>query len=122
MTFDEYVIDARDCLEQARYFTGTGRRRIASEALWLAVKYAINAIALATGQESGKYQHKRAVVTWLAEEIGEPELTRCLRVAMQLHADADKGFMDHAELLEFQVQTIYFVELLLTLATRLQHR
>ena len=90
--------------------------------LWLAVKYAINAIALATGQESGKYQHTRAVVTWLAEEIGEPELTRCLRVAMQLHADADKGFMDHIELLEFQVQTIYFVELLLTLATRLQHR
>ena len=119
MTFDEYISDARDCVEQAKYLTETGRRRLASEALWLAVKYAINALALATGQESGKYQHKRAVVSWIAAEIGEPELTEALRAAMQIHADADKGVMDPHELLEYQVQTGYFVELILQIATRL---
>ncbi len=51
MTFDEHVADARDCVEQAQYLTETGRRRLASEALWLAVKYAINALALAVGRE-----------------------------------------------------------------------
>ena len=119
MTFDEYVADARDCVEQSQYLTETGRRRLASEALWLAVKYAINALALATGQESGKYQHKRAVVSWLATEIAEPELTEALRTAMQIHADADKGFMEQSVLLEYQVQTRYFVDLLLQIATRL---
>lgn len=116
MTFDEYVADARDCVAQAQHLTETGRRRLASEALWLAVKYAINALALATGREAGKYQHKKAVVTWLAAEIGEPELTEALRTAMQIHADADKGFMDLSDLLEYQVQTAYFVELLLEIA------
>lgn len=119
MTFAEYVADARDCVQQAQYLTETGRRRLASEALWLAVKYAINALALATGQQSGKYQHKKAVVSWLAAEIGEPELREALRTAMQIHADADRGFMEASELLEYQVQTSYFVELLLEIAIRL---
>lgn len=119
MTFDEYVADARDCVDQAQYLTETGRRRLASEALWLAVKYAINALALATDQQSGKYQHKKAVVSWLAEEIGEPELTEALRTAMQIHADADKGFMEDHELLEYQYQTAYFVDMLLQIAIRL---
>ena len=119
ITFHEYVADARDCVEQAHYLTETGRRRLASEALWLAVKYAINALALATNQESGKYQHKKTVVSWLAGEIGEPQLTEALRTAMQIHADADKGFMDEHELLEYQMQTTYFVDLLLEIAIRL---
>ncbi len=38
---------------------------------------------------------------------------------MQIHADADKGFMDTSELLEYQVQTGYFVDLLLEIAIRL---
>ena len=121
MTFDEYLAGARDCVEQAQYLTETGRRRLASEALWLAVKYAINAIALATDKESGKYQHKRAVVSWLATEIGEPELVEALRTAMQIHADADKGFMEQSDLLQYQVQTGYFVDLLLQVATRLNN-
>lgn len=119
MTLAEYVADARDCVEQAQYLTENGRRRLASEALWLAVKYAVNALALATDQESGKYRHKKAVVSWLAAEIGEPELSEALRTAMQIHADAYKGFMDTSELLEYQVETRYFVELLLEIAIRL---
>jgi len=62
---------------------------------------------------------KKAVVFWLAAEIGEPELSEALRTAMQIHADADKGFMDTSELLEYQVQTGYFVDLLLEIAIRL---
>ena len=121
MTFDEYVAGARDCVGQSRYLTETGRRRLASEALRLDVKYAINALASATDQESGKYQHKRAVVSWLATEIGEPELVEALRTAMQIHADADKGFMEESDLLQYQVQTGYFVDLLLQVATRLNN-
>ncbi len=50
---------------------------------------------------------------------GEPELTEALRTAMQIHADAGKGFMEEHELLEYQMQTAYFVDLLLEIAIRL---
>ena len=116
MTFLEYIAETRDCLDQAQYLTETGRRRIASEILWLAVKQAINAIAVQTGEESGKYQHKRAIVSRLATEMAEPELVKSLRLAMQIHADADKGFMDPSELLDSQVRVRRFIELLLVIA------
>ena len=119
MTFDQYVADARDSVEQAKCLSETGRRRLASEALWLEGKYAINALAMATGQDSGKYRHKKAVVSWLATEIGEPELSEALRTAMRIHTHADQGFMDTSELLEYQVQTGYFVEMILEIAIRL---
>ena len=116
MTFAEYIAEVRDCLDHAQYQTETGRRRIASEILWLAVKQAINAIALQTGEASGKYQHKHAVISRLAAELDEPELVKSLRLAMQIHADADKGFMDASELLENQVRVRRFIELLLIIA------
>ena len=40
---------------------------------------------------------------------------------MQIHADADKGFMEQSDLLQYQVQTGYFVDLLLQVATRLNN-
>ena len=115
MTYDEHVSEAWDCLQTARDLIGRNRRRQASEILWLAVKHAINALALATNQEYGKYQHKRAVITgW-----GNPDLTRRLKTAMRIHADADKRFMSEHDLSIDQVTTRFFVEQLLAISAEL---
>ena len=115
MTYLEYVIEARDCLQTTRFLNESGRHRQASEILWSAVKHAINAIAIATGQEYGKYQHKRAVV----KRLENPALTEGLETAMRLHADSDKGFMSERELLFDQETTRLFVEQLLAIAAEL---
>ena len=115
MTYDDHVFEARDCLQTARELIGRNRRRQASEILWLAVKHAINALAITTDQEYGKYQHKRAVITgW-----GNPDLTKRLKTAMRIHADADKGFMSERDLSIDQETTRLFVEQLLAIAAEL---
>ena len=96
-----------------------GQRRQASEILWSAVKHSVSATAILTGQEYGKYQHKRAVVRRLAAESDDPYLAKSLKVAMQIHADADKGFLSETELREKQQEVRYFIRQLLNIATTL---
>lgn len=119
LTFAEHISAAADCLQISQELVTSGRRRQASDILWLAVKHAISAIATATGQDYGKYQHKRAVVRRLAAETGNPQLLESLRVAMRIHADADQGFLSILELVIRQRQTYSLVELLLNIATDL---
>ena len=119
LTFAEHISAAADCLQISQELVTSGRRRPASDILWLAVKHAISAIAIATGQDYGKYQHKRAVVRRLAAETGNPQLLESLRVAMRIHADADQGFLSILELVIRQRQTYSLVELLLNIATDL---
>ncbi len=115
LTYDEHVTETLDCLQITRFLNERGWHRQASEILWSAVKHAINALAIATGQEYGKYQHKKAVV----KRLENPALTEGLETAMRLHADSDKGFMSERELLFDQVTARLFVEQLLAIAAEL---
>lgn len=119
LTFAEHISAAADCLQISQELVISGRRRPASDILWLAVKHAISAIAIAMGQDYGKYQHKRAVVRRLAAETGDDQLLASLKVAMRIHADADQGFLSILELVIRQRQTYSLVELLLNIATDL---
>ena len=117
MTYDEHIAEARDCLQTVRELRQRNRHRQASEILWLAVKHAISALAIQTGQEYGKYQHKRAVINnW-----GRRGLTRRLKTAMRIHADADKRFLSEQDLLIDQETTRLFVEQLLAIAGDLNY-
>ena len=119
LTFAEHVGEASDCLQISQELVTSGRRRPASDILWLGVKHAISAIAIATGQDYGKYQHKRAVVRRLAVETGDQQLRDSLKVAMRIHADADLGFLSVVDLIIRQRQTYSLVERLLDIATAL---
>ena len=119
LTFAEHISAAADCLQISQELVTSGRRRQASDILWLAVKHAISAIAIATGQDYGKYQHKQAVVWRLASENNDPQLLASLKVAMRIHADADQGFLSILELVIRQRQTYSLVEQLLNIATTL---
>ena len=117
LTFVEHISEAADCLQISQELVTSGRRRQASDILWLGVKHAISAIAIATGQDYGKYQHKRAVVRRLAAETGDQQLRDSLKVAMRIHADADMGFLSILDLVIRQRQTYSLVERLLNIAT-----
>ena len=119
LTYDEHIAEAQSCLRTAQWLASEGRRWQASEILWSAVKHSVSAIAILTGQEYGKYQHKRAVVRRLAAESDDPYLAKSLKVAMQIHADADKGFLSETELREKQQEVRYFIRQLLNIATTL---
>lgn len=117
LTFAEHISEVSDCLQISQELVTGGRRRQASYILWLAVKHAISAIAIATGQDYGKYQHKQAVVSRLADETGNPQFIESLKVAMRIHADADQGFLSILELVIRQRQTYSLVEQLLNIST-----
>ena len=119
LTFAEHISEADDCLQISQELVTGGRRRQASDILCLAVKHAISASAIATGQDYGKYQHKQAVVRRLAAETGNPQLLESLKVAMRIHADADQGFLSILELVIRQRQTYSLAELLLNISTAL---
>ena len=118
MSDTEHIAETQSCLQTVQYLTALRRYLQASEILWSAVKHAISAVAIATGQEYGKYQHKRAVVRRLANGRNDDRLNRSLRVAMQIHADADKGFLDARDLSGKQRETWDFILLLLEIAIR----
>ena len=119
LTYDEHIDEAQSCLITAQRLDGEGKRWQSSEILWSAVKHSISAIAILTGQEHGKYQHKRAVVQALAAEFDDPYMAKSLKVAMQIHANADKGFLTETELRAKQQEVRYFIRLLLNIATDL---
>ena len=116
ITREEHIAEAQSCLQTAQRLGSEGKHWQASEILWSAVKHSVSAIAILTEQEYGKYQHKRAVVRWLAAESGNSDLEESLQVAMQIHADADKGFLTETELLTKQREVRYFIRHLLTIA------
>ena len=119
LTGEEHTSEALDCIQISHQLIARGRRRPASDVLWLAVKHAISVISIATGQDYGKYQHKRAVIRRLADQANNAELNDALRVAMRIHADADQGFLSFPELIVRQQQTLDFADYLLSIATRL---
>ena len=121
MTDAEHILETQSCLQTVQYLTGLRRPLQASEILWSAVKHAISAIAIQTGQEYGKYQHKRAVVAEVATARGDEDLKKSLRVAMQIHADADKGFLNTPDLLDKQRETWDLILSLLQVAARLNN-
>ena len=118
LTAAEHTSEALDCIQISHQLIARGRRRPASDVLWLAVKHAISVIGIATGQDYGKYQHKRAVIRRLADETNNAELNDALKVAMRIHADADQGFLSVLELIVRQQQTLDFTEQLLAIASR----
>ena len=117
ITSEEHIAEAQSCLDTAQRLGGEGKYWQVSEILWSAVKHSINAVAILTGQEHGKYQHKRAVVRWMSAESGNSDPEESLKVALQIHADADKGFLTEKELLAKQREVRYFIRHLLTVAT-----
>ncbi|MCY4415820.1 MAG: hypothetical protein OXE87_05860 [Chloroflexi bacterium] len=119
LTAEEHSSEALDCLEISRRLIANGTLRPASDILWLAVKHSISTIGIATGEDHGKYQHKRAIVRRLAAEHDEEQLGDALNVAMKIHADADQGFLTVAELTSWQQRTYAFVDRLLNIATQL---
>ena len=119
LTYDEHIAEAQSCLRTAERLDDEGKRWKSSEILWSAVKHSVSAIAIPTGQEYGKYQHKRAVVETLAAESDDPYLAKSLKVAMQIHANADKGFLSETELREKQQEVRYFIRQLLNIAATL---
>ena len=119
LTAVEHTREALDCLDISQRLVARGRLRPASDILWLAVKHSISVIAIATGEDYGKYQHKRAVVRRLASERAEQSLADSLDVAMKIHADADQGFIAVAELLAWQQKTREFVRRLLNIAAEI---
>ncbi len=116
LTGAEHAREALDCIQISHRLIARGRRRPASDILWLAVKHAISVIGIATGQDYGKYQHKRAVIRRLADETNNAELNDSLKVAMRVHADADQGFLSVLELIVRQQQTLDFAEHLLAIS------
>lgn len=116
LTGAEHAREALDCIQISHQLIARGRRRPASDILWLAVKHAISVIGIATGQDYGKYQHKRAVIRRLADETNNAELNDSLKVAMRVHADADQGFLSVLELIVRQQQTLDFAEHLLAIS------
>ena len=116
LTVAEHAREALDCIQIGHQLIARGRRRPASDILWLAVKHAISVIGIATGQDYGKYQHKRAVIRRLADETNNAELNDSLKVAMRVHADADQGFLSVLELIVRQQQTLDFAEHLLAIS------
>ena len=121
LTAEEHTAEALDCLDISQRLVTRGRPRPASDILWLAVKHAISSIAIATGEDYGKYQHKRAVVRRLASERADQSLADSLDVAMKIHADADQGFLVIVELLAWQQKTREFVQRLLDIATEINN-
>ena len=116
LTGTEHAREALDCVQISHQLIARGRRRPASDMLWLAVKHAISVIGIAAGQDYGKYQHKRAVISRLADETNDADLNDSLKVAMRIHADADQGFLSVLELIIRQQQTLDFVEQLLAMS------
>ncbi|MCY4558138.1 MAG: hypothetical protein OXF79_17560 [Chloroflexi bacterium] len=116
LTGAEHASEALDCIQISHQLIARGHRRTASDVLWLGVKHAISVIAIATGQDYGKYQHKRSVIRRLADETNNAELNDSLKVAMRIHADADQGFLSTLELVLRQQQTLDFVERLLAIS------
>ena len=116
LTGAEHAREALDCIQISHQLIARGRRRPASDVLWLAVKHAISVIGVATGQDYRKYQHKRVVIRRVADETNNAELNDSLKVAMRIHADADQGFLSVLELIVRQQQTLDFVEQLLAIA------
>ena len=121
LTAAEHTTEALYCLDISQRLVARGRPRPASDILCLAVKHAIRSIAIATGEDYGKYQHKRAVVRRLASERAEQSLADSLDVAMKIHADADQGFLAIVELLAWQQRTREFVQRLLDIATEINN-
>ena len=119
LTAEEHSSEALECLEISQRLIANGTLRPASDILWLAVKHSISTIGTATGEDHGKYQHKRAIVRRLAAEHDDEQLGDALNVAMKIHADADQGFLTVVELTGWQRRTHVFVERLLNIATRL---
>ena len=116
LTGPEHIAEARECLQISQRLIAAGQRRIASDVLWLAVKHAISAIGIASGQPYGKYQHKRAIVRQLDAARGSETLYQALKIALRIHADADQGFFTPAELTQWQQVTSDFARHLLTTA------
>ena len=119
LTSEEHRTEALVCLEIGQNLITNNRLRPASEMLWLVVKHAISTIGIATHQDYGKYQHKRAIVPRLAVEHDDERLHDALRVAMKIHADADQGYLTTSELIAWQQQTGVFAQRLLNNADQI---
>jgi len=119
LTAEEHSREVLVCLDISQRLIANGTLRPASDILWLAVKHSISAIGIATGEDHGKYQHKKAIIRRLAAEYGDEQLVNALNVAMKIHADADQGFLTVAELTSWQWRTHVFTERLLNIATNL---
>ena len=119
LTAEEHSSEALVCLEISQRLIENGKLRPASDILWLAVKHSISTIGIATGEDYGKYQHKRAIVRRLEAEHNDEQLGKALNVAMKIHADADQGFLTVSELTNWQRSTHVFVVHLLNIAAQI---
>ena len=95
MTPQDHVRESGNSLETSEYLAGRGMRLLSSELLWLAAKYAVNAVALQRGLPHGNYRQKEAALATIA--TGHPyetELVRAFDLARhQIHPNSDKDFL-----------------------------
>ena len=101
MTPQDHIGEAGNCLETSEYLTGRGMRLLSSELLWLAAKYAVNAVALQRELPHGNYRQKEmALATIAAGHPYETKLVRAFDLARhQIHPNSDKDFLS-ADVLE----------------------
>ena len=98
MTAEDHIRETENCLEVSEYLAGRGMKLLSSELLWLASKYAVNAVAWQRGLPHGTYQQKETALAAIAS--GHPfgglmkhvfELAR-----HKIHPNSDKDFLSDA--------------------------
>ena len=100
MTVQDHIREAENCLEVSDYLYGRGMRLLGSEMIWLAAKYAVNAVALRNGINHGTYRQKEAALTIIA--AGHPREGALLaafdKARHRIHPNSDKDHISEAEL------------------------
>ena len=118
MTPQDHIREAEICLEVSEYLDGRGMRLLASELIWLAAKYSVNAVALQRRLPHGTYLHKASALRTIAS--GRPQgeaLLDAFDVARRnIHPNSDKDFLDADTLAENCRQVKAFVAEMLAMA------
>ena len=118
MTPQDHIREAGNCLEASQYLTARGMRLLSSELLWLAAKYAVNAVALQRELPHGNYRQKETALATIA--TGHPYETELIRVfylaRRQIHPNSDKDFLSIDVLESHWREVREFVAVLLGMA------
>ena len=118
MTVQDHIREAENCLEVSDYLDGRGMRLLASEMIWLAAKYAVNAVALQNGIDHGTYRQKEAALAIIA--AGHPRESALLeafdRARNRIHPNSDKDYISETALNAYCVDVRGFVAEMLAMA------
>lgn len=118
MTPQDHIREAENCLEVSAYLDGRGMRLLASELIWLAAKYSVNAVALQRRLPHGTYLHKASALRAIASGLPQgPALLEAFNTARRnIHPNSDKDFIAPDALAEDCQQVREFVAEMLAIA------